>query len=88
LFSVVAPCHSSIILAIANPSSCFPVPSSAAPQQASAFADIGRALKTVAAMQKLDYFKNQFGPDVVSRKVKPLAAAKEALEQARVRAAK
>jgi len=39
-------------------------------------------------MQKLDCFKNRFGPDVVSRVEKPSAAAKEALEQARMRAAK
>jgi alkylhydroperoxidase/carboxymuconolactone decarboxylase family protein YurZ len=57
-------------------------------QQGSTFADIERTLQTVAAMQKLDCFKNQFGPDAVSRLEKPLAAAKEALEQARKRAAK
>ena len=56
-------------------------------QQGSTFADIERTLKTVAAMQKLDCFRNQFGPEVVSRMEKPLAAAKEALEQARMRTA-
>jgi hypothetical protein len=39
-------------------------------------------------MQKLDCFKNRFRPDVVSRLEKPLAPAKQALEQARLRAAK
>ncbi len=55
-------------------------------QQGSSFEDIGRTLRTVAAMQKLDCFQAQFGPDVVSRLEKPLAAAKEALDQARTRA--
>jgi alkylhydroperoxidase/carboxymuconolactone decarboxylase family protein YurZ len=57
-------------------------------QQGSSFDDIERALRTVAAMQKLDCFKQQFGPEVNSRMEKPLAAAREALEQARTRAAK
>ena len=57
-------------------------------QQGSSFDDIERTLKTVAAMQKLDCFKKQFGPDVNARMEKPLAAAKEALAQARPRAAK
>jgi hypothetical protein len=57
-------------------------------QQGSSFEDIDRALRTVAAMQKLDCFKGQFGPEVAARMEKPLAAAKEALEQARTRAAK
>jgi hypothetical protein len=57
-------------------------------QQGSSFDDIERTLRTVAAMQKLDCFKNQFGPEVASRLEKPLAAAKEALDQARTRAAK
>jgi hypothetical protein len=57
-------------------------------QQGSSFEDIERALRTVAAMQKLDCFKAQFGPDVAVRMQKPLAAAKEALDQARTRAAK
>jgi hypothetical protein len=57
-------------------------------QQGSSFDDIERTLRTVAAMQKLDCFKNQFGPEVTSRLEKPLAAAREALEAARMRAAK
>jgi hypothetical protein len=57
-------------------------------QQGSSFEDIERTLKTVAVMQKLDCFKSQFGPDVNARMEKPLAAAKEALAQARTRAAK
>ena len=57
-------------------------------QQGSSFDDIERTLRTVAAMQKLDCFKSQFGPDVNTRIEKPLAAAKEALAQARTRAAK
>ena len=48
--------------------------------------DIERTLRTVAAMQQLDCFKNQFGPDVVSRLEKPLAAAHAALDEARTRA--
>ena len=56
-------------------------------QQGSSFDDIERTLRTVAAMQKLDCFKNQFGPDVNTRMEKPLAAAKAALGQARTRAA-
>ncbi len=57
-------------------------------QQGSSFEDIERALRTVAAMQKLDCFKAQFGPEVATRMEKPLSAAKEALEQAKQRAAK
>jgi len=57
-------------------------------QQGSSFDDIERTLRTVAAMQKLDCFKEQFGPEVNSRMEKPLAAAKEALAQARTRASK
>jgi hypothetical protein len=57
-------------------------------QQGSSFDDIERTLRTVAAMQKLDCFKAQFGAEVASRLEKPLAAAKEALDQARTRAAK
>lgn len=56
-------------------------------QQGSSFDDVERTLRTVAAMQQLDCFKNQFGPDVVSRLGKPLAAAHAALDQARTRAA-
>jgi hypothetical protein len=57
-------------------------------QQGSSFDDIERTLRTVTAMQKLDCFKSQFGPEVATRMEKPLAAAKEALEAARTRAAK
>lgn len=57
-------------------------------QQGSSFEDVERTLRTVAAMQKLDCFKEQFGPDVNTRMEKPLAAAKDALAQARTRAAK
>jgi hypothetical protein len=57
-------------------------------QQGSSFDDVERTLRTVAAMQKLDCFKGQFGPEVNARMEKPLAAAKEALTQARTRAAK
>ena len=57
-------------------------------QQGSSVEDIDRTLRTVAAMQKLDCFKEQFGPEVATRMQKPLAAAREALEQARTRAAK
>ena len=57
-------------------------------QQGSSFEEIERTLRTVATMQKLDCFKEQFGPEVVTRLGKPLAAAKEALAQARTRAGK
>jgi hypothetical protein len=57
-------------------------------QQGSSFDDVERTLRTVAAMQKLDCFKNQFGPEVNTRMEKPLTAAKEALAEARTRAAK
>ncbi len=57
-------------------------------QQGSSFEDIERTLRTVAAMQKLDCFKAQFGSDVTLRMEKPLSAAKEALEQAKLRAAR
>ena len=54
-------------------------------QQGSSFDDIERTLRTVATMRKLDCFKEQFGPEVASRLEKPLAAAQEALDQARTR---
>ena len=57
-------------------------------QQGSSFDDIERTLQTVATMQKLDCFQEQFGPEVSARIEKPLAAAKDALAQARTRAAK
>lgn len=52
-------------------------------QQGSSFDDVDRALRTVAAMQKLDCFNQQFGGEAASRLEKPLAAARKALEQAR-----
>ncbi len=57
-------------------------------QQGSSFDDVERALRTVAAMQKLDCFKAQFGADVNARMEKPLAAAWDALAQARAHAAR
>ncbi len=57
-------------------------------QQGSSFDDVERTLRTLAAMQKLDCFKGQFGPEALARMEKPLAAAREALAQARMRAAK
>jgi hypothetical protein len=50
--------------------------------QGSSFEDIGRALRTVAAMQKLDCFNQTFGPEVAGRMEKPLAAATRVLQQA------
>ena len=50
--------------------------------QGSSREDIGLALRTVAAVQKLECFQEQFGPDVARRMEKPLAAARHALEQA------
>lgn len=55
-------------------------------QQGSSFDDVERTLRTVATMQKLDCFKSQFGADVNARMEKPLAAAWDALAQARTRA--
>jgi len=57
-------------------------------QQGSSFDDVERTLRTVTAMQKLDCFRAQFGPEVNTRMERPLAVAKEALAQARTRAAK
>ena len=54
--------------------------------QGSSLEDVERAIDTVAAMQKLECFQQQFGPDVVSRMQKPLTAARKALQQARERA--
>ena len=56
-------------------------------QQGSSFDDVDRVLKTVAAMQKLDCFNQQFGGDAASRLEKPLAAGRRALEQAKTHAA-
>ena len=57
-------------------------------QQGSSFDDVERTLRTVAVMQKLPCFKDQFGPEVSARMEKPLLAAREALAEARTRAAK
>ncbi len=57
-------------------------------QQGSTTEDIDRALRTVAAMQKLDCFKQQFGADVAARMEKPLEAARKALQQATEQAKK
>jgi alkylhydroperoxidase/carboxymuconolactone decarboxylase family protein YurZ len=51
--------------------------------QGSSFEDVERALQTVAAMQKLDCFKETFGGAHIE---KPLAAARRALEQAKAHA--
>lgn len=57
-------------------------------QQGSSTEDVERALRTIAAMQKLDCFKQQFGPDAAARLEKPLAAARKVLQQASDRAGK
>jgi hypothetical protein len=51
-------------------------------QQGSSTDDVDRALRTVAAMPKLDCFKRQFGPDAAARVEKALAAARTVLAQA------
>jgi len=51
-------------------------------QQGSSIEDVDRALRTIEAMQKLDCFKQQFGPDAAVRLEKPLAAARKVLQQA------
>jgi alkylhydroperoxidase/carboxymuconolactone decarboxylase family protein YurZ len=57
-------------------------------QQGSSPEDVDRVLRTVAAMQNLDCFKQQFGADAATRLERPLAAAREALRQAAGRASK
>jgi len=57
-------------------------------QQGSSPDDIERALKSIAAMQNLECFKQQFGPDAAARLEKPLAAARKALQEAAARPAK
>jgi hypothetical protein len=57
-------------------------------QQGSSADDIERALKSIAAMQNLECFKQQFGPDAAARLEKPLAAARKALQEAAARSAK
>ncbi len=49
--------------------------------QGSSREDVDLALRTVAAVQKLDCFRQQFGADVAIRMEKPLAAARKALEE-------
>jgi len=51
-------------------------------QQGNSTADVERALRAIAAMQKLDCFKQRFGPDVATRMERPLAAARRVLQQA------
>jgi len=50
--------------------------------QGSSREDVDAALRTIAVVQKLDCFNQQFGSDVASRLGKPLEAARRALEQA------
>jgi len=57
-------------------------------QQGSSTEDVERVLRTVAAMQKLDCFNRQFGPDAAARLDKPLVAARKILQQAIDRAGK
>ena len=49
--------------------------------QGSSREDIDAALRTVAVIQKLDCFNRQFGGDVAARLERPLAAARQALDQ-------
>lgn len=49
--------------------------------QGSSREDVDLALRAVAAVQKLDCFRQQFGGDVAIRMEKPLAAARKALEE-------
>jgi len=51
-------------------------------QQGSSTEDVDRTLRTLAAMQSLDCFKLQFGTDAAVRLEKPLAAARQVLQQA------
>lgn len=51
-------------------------------EQGSSIEDVDRTLRTLAAMQTLDCFKQQFGNDAPARLEKPLAAARQVLEQA------
>jgi hypothetical protein len=51
-------------------------------EQGSSTEDVERALRTLAAMQTLDCFKQQFGADAAARFEKPLAAARKVLQQA------
>lgn len=57
-------------------------------QQGSSFEEVDRTLRMVEAMQNLDCFKQQFGPDVTTRMQKPLASARGALQAAMASASK
>ena len=48
--------------------------------QGSSRQDIDLALRTITAVQKLDCFHQQFGPDVAGRMEKPLTAARRVLD--------
>jgi len=50
--------------------------------QGSSIEDVDRTLRTLAAMQTLGCFRQQFGNDAPARMEKPLAAARQVLEQA------
>jgi hypothetical protein len=76
------------VLAVLGCEKCTEEAVSWALEQGSSFEDVGRALRTVAAMQKLDCFNQTFGPDVAGRMEKPLEAGRRALEQAMTRAGK
>jgi hypothetical protein len=51
-------------------------------EQGSSIEDVDRTLRTLAAMQTLDCFKQQFGNDAPARLEKPLTAARQVLQQA------
>lgn len=57
-------------------------------QQGSSFDDVERTLRTVSSVQKLDCFKDKFGPEITARMEKTLVAAQQALADARTRAGK
>ncbi len=52
-------------------------------QQGSSPNDVERALRTIEAMQKLDCYKQQFGPETAARLEKSLASGRAALALAR-----
>jgi len=70
------------VLAVLGCDTCAGEAAAWALQQGSSTEDVERALRTITAMQKLDCFKQQFGPDAVARLEKPLAAARKVLQQA------
>ena len=51
-------------------------------EQGSSTEEVERAIRTVEAMQKLDCFRQQFGPEAAGRLQKPLTAARTALREA------